>query len=162
MHHGCKRQSTVKSCRKVNLAIFKLRACRTSLPNWDKEMPVLWCASKSYPDRQRSLSDSINAFRSTTQPRCLLVCRAVHLTAHYFDSDIEVRQSLPPVTLVFCLSLLLHLALNLITPCILMPDKSMIRKSRPSCVLFMFYISSLALAETPQDPRCDRAFLPSL
>ena len=80
---------------RLQLDIFKLR-CRTSLPKGDaafvKVRPnrIVWRIKL-----ENLLSTPLirfNASRSTTQPRWLL-STTVQLTAYYFDSDIEVRQS---------------------------------------------------------------------
>ena len=103
-----------------------------------------------------------------------LLASAVQLTAHYFDSDIEVRQSLidpfnpgprprpHPRDPFICL---LHLVLNLITNCIEIPisNKNKIHESFPCFTSdYSLQESPLELTRTLSDPRLDHAFWPCM
>ena len=121
------------------------------------------CASKSSlsfgKSPQCATSSDVNAFRSTAQPLWLL-SSTVQLTAHYFDSDIEVRQSpIDPsnldfiVVTLFCLRLLLHLVLNLITNCVEILAFKFHPATSRSCFIPDCRSPPLAPATTPRDPR---------
>ena len=97
-HNECKacrkRQSTWKGGRGQVLNSVGVRHFRIEINRCRFRIMCVQIVSPARVGKslQYATSSDFNAFRSTTQHHWLL-SSTVQLTAHYFDSDIEVRQS---------------------------------------------------------------------
>ena len=70
---------------------FRIQINRCRFRNWNMCVQIV-SPARVGKSLQYATSSDFNAFRSNTQHHWLL-SSTVQLTAHYFDSDIEVRQS---------------------------------------------------------------------